>query len=178
MNILFNSNEINNKVVEMAQRLNVDYSTSTKPLLIIGVLNGSYMFLSDLTKYLNIPFCEIEFVKIKSYINNVRSNNIEVVYSNLDEYNLNNYNILIVEDIIDTGCTMSYFKQYLIDTYNLNTLNTSIKVCTCLYKKFKNLTTFEPDYVVFELDKDYYVVGYGMDNCNNERNLPYIYSLN
>lgn len=174
-NILYTDTDIEARVKELGALITENYCDSSRPLLVIGVLNGSFMFLSDLVKCLNLA-CKIEFVKISSYIDNKQTDNLKILYHNLDNYNLKDYNILIVEDIIDTGCTMNQFVDYLINTFNL--CETDIKICTLLYKEFKNKTSLKPDYVGFYLKKDYFVVGYGMDNCDLDRNLSYIYTLN
>lgn len=173
MNIIYNQQEIKQTLITMSTQINGYYKKSNKPLMLIGLLNGSYMFISDLSKYIELP-CEIEFVKIHSYIDNVRSENIEISYSNLASYNLKNYNILIVEDIVDTGYTIQSFLTYLQDTFHIN----DAKVCSLVFKKCNNRIGYEPDWYGFLLNENKFLVGYGMDNKNKERNLPYIYSLN
>lgn len=173
MNTIYNQQEIIQAVISLSLQINDYYKKSTKPLLLIGLLNGSYMFMADLSKYIRLP-CEVEFVKIHSYDNNIRSDNIEISYSNLSSYNLNDYNILVIEDIVDTGYTIQSFLNYIKNTFSID----NVKVCSLIYKKCNNLTGYEPDWYGLLLNENKFLVGYGMDNDNKERNLPYIYSLN
>jgi hypoxanthine phosphoribosyltransferase len=174
--ILYTNNVIQNRVNELAKEItNYFKSKNNKPLLVIGVLNGCYLFFADLTRNLNLEV-ETEFIKISSYYNNKRSSNITFEYENLSKYNLKEYNILIIDDIVDTGISADNLLNYFIENYNLQ--KEQMVFCTLLYKRFKNNTEFVPDFVGFELDKDYFVIGYGMDDNNKCRNTNYIYYNN
>lgn len=167
--ILYTQEQIEEAIKQLGISLNNEFKDCNKKILLVGVLNGSFMFLSDLCKYFTIPV-EIEFVRISSYTNNIQGK-LSFEYSNLDKYNLQEYTILIVEDIIDTGDTITFLRKLLTDSYNVSENN--IKIVTLLDKAFKH--NYSIQYKCFTLDEDYFVVGYGLDEDNINRNCPYIY---
>lgn len=171
--LLYNKETIQNRICDLSADICKAYYKDNKPLLVVGILNGAFLFLSDLIRQLDYLDIEVDFIKISSYSNNRQTSNLVFEYDGLQKYNLKNYNILIVEDIIDTGNSMKRLKEYLLQTYDLQ--ENQLAFCTLLYKKFKNKTDFVPDYIGFELDSDYYVVGYGLDDNNKYRELDYIY---
>ena len=133
--------------------------------LVIGVLKGSQPFLSDILRNMDIPL-EVSYLKIRSYQGTTSTGNFEIQLDT--DISLEDREVIIVEDIVDTANTMTH----LLDL--LNTRNPkSIKVVTLLDKPSRRKYSFTPDYVGKEID-DYFVVGYGLDYNEAYRNLPYI----
>ena len=158
---------IGQRVKEIADEISIVYKD--KSPILIGVLNGSFVFLSDLIRNLSID-CEIDFLKLSSYGNEkISSGNVTV----LKELNCNpeERNIVIVEDVIDTGATLDYLHK-IINSYN----PASVKFATLLYKKEKCKSTLDVDFIGFEIE-DKFCVGYGMDYAQKYRNLKDIYVL-
>jgi hypoxanthine phosphoribosyltransferase len=161
------SDDIAKRVSELAADISKDYN-GKNPIL-IGVLNGAFVFLSDLIRNLNID-CEIDFLKLSSYGNEmISSGNVSI----LKELNCDpkDRDIIIVEDIIDTGATINYLNELI-----LNNRPSSIRFATLLYKKEKCNTNIKIDYAGFEIE-DKFCVGYGMDSAQKYRNLKDIYVL-
>ena len=160
------SEEIDLNVSEIACQLNLDYINKT-PIL-IGVLNGSFMFLSDLVKKLTIQ-CEISFVKFSSY-SGLKSTAYVKELIGFSE-NLTGKDVIIVEDIIDSGTTMECLLE------KLNKFNpSSVKIATFCFKPNAFIKNFEIDYVGMNISNDF-IVGYGMDYDGLGRNLKEIYKL-
>jgi len=163
--VLITEVEIKQKVCELAQKLTVDYEH--KNLTIIGVLNGSLIFLSDLIRQIPFPV-KIDTIRAKAYVGATTSPKAEVDIVNNTCMDVGNEHVLILDDILDTGKTLSrivrIFKEY-------NPL--SLKVCVLLNKAARRDIEIEPDYCCFEVE-DKFVVGYGLDFDNKHRNLPYI----
>ena len=163
-------NELNSILRKLYDDINNDYysATSEDPLIIIGVLNGAFMFLSDIIKNLEIH-CEVHFIKVSSYIGTESSGEVKKLIG-LNE-DISNKNVLIVEDIIDTGKSMvNLIKE-------LNLLNPkNIDICTLLYKKSKCVEDLNIKYIGKEIE-DKFVVGYGMDYDKQGRNIKCIYKL-
>ena len=161
------ADEIAARVKEIAAEINSDY-TGRNPIM-IGVLNGSFVFLSDLIRELEIE-CEIDFLKLSSYGNEkISSGDITV----LKELNCNptGRDVILVEDIVDTGATINYLQE-LINKNNPS----SVRFATLLYKKEKCQSDVNIDYTGFEIE-DKFCVGYGMDCAQKYRNLKDIYVL-
>jgi hypoxanthine phosphoribosyltransferase len=169
--ILYTELDISTAVINIATELNKKYENSNKPLMLVGVLNGSYMFLSDLSKHIELP-CVIEFISVKSYVNNKRTDNLTIIYDGLSNYNLDDYNIVFVEDIVDTGYTIKALIDYITSHYSVS--QHDVEVCSLVYKKCNNQTYYVPNYIGFTLTKNLFISGYGMDNNNVDRNLRYI----
>ena len=159
-------NEINDRLSDIALQINKDYVN--KNPLIVGILNGSFMFLSDLSKKINID-CEITFMKVKSYEGTKSSDKINMKLD-LDQ-NIEGREIIIIEDIGDTGRTIEYIRSIL------NNKNPrSIKVCTLFYKPDAFLYKNRPDFIGFEI-KNEFIIGYGLDLDGKYRNLEDVYKL-
>lgn len=165
--LFIRSEEIANEVARLATDLNQEYEG--KDVIFISVLNGSFMFSSDLMKKVSIP-CEISFVKVSSYKGTTHS------FGRVDELiglntNVSNKHVVILEDIVDTGITIDK-----IVTLLKSNLPLSIKICTLLYKPdaFQGKNT--PNYVGFSIPNRF-VVGYGLDYNEHGRNLDAIYQL-
>lgn len=166
LKVLFSEDEIKRKISELAQQINADFGL-TDDLTLICVLKGSSIFCCDLSKHLKMPV-KMEFIRVSSY-GNEKSSSGQVQALDLTLPNLENKNALIVEDIIDTGCTMKFLTETLCRTHKPKNL----KVITLLNKKMARKVEIEPDYYGFEVD-DKFVVGYGLDYEGYMRNIPYV----
>lgn len=162
---LFSEEDIQNKVKEVAEQLNADYKD--EEIWVICVLKGSAMFTVDLAKRLTMPV-KMEFIRLSSY-GSATSSSGKVRAVDISLPDLNNKNVLIVEDIIDTGLTA----KFLLDFIDNNFHTKSTKFCSLLDKKCFRKTDIEADYVGFDIDNKF-VIGYGLDYDGQFRNLPYI----
>ncbi len=144
----------------------IDSLYDGKPILLVSVLKGAFVFLADLCRAVSVP-CEIDFMCAKSYYQGTTSTGMVSIKMDLD-HDITKYNVIIVEDIIDTGRTLK-------DIYNLlksrNPL--SLRVITLLDKPERRVVEFKPDYTLFTIP-DHFVIGYGLDCAELYRNLPYI----
>lgn len=162
---LFSQEEIEAQLAELGAELNNLYND--EELCVICVLKGAVMFMTDLVKYLKMPL-KMEFIRLSSYGSSMTSsgkvNAVDIALPDLNERN-----VLIVEDIIDTGHTA----KFLIDFIKHNFKPKTLKFCSLLDKKIKREVDIEPDYYCFDVD-DKFVVGYGLDFDGYFRNMPYI----
>ncbi|MGL4363117.1 MAG: hypoxanthine phosphoribosyltransferase [Cellulosilyticaceae bacterium] len=163
-NILLDEETIAKKVIEIGNQITKDYKG--KDLLVVGILKGSNVFMSDLIRNINIPM-KMDFMVVSSYGNATESTGVVQIIKDLEE-SIENKHLLIVEDIIDSGLTLKYLKQVL-DTRK----PASIKLCTLVDKPVRRKENVDVDYVGFELP-DEFIVGYGIDYAEYYRNLPYI----
>lgn len=165
LKVLINEEEIQRKIKELASKLNERYKN--EEVCAVCVLKGAVMFAVDLTKRLNMPV-KIDFIRLSSYGNaTTSSGKVNAVDIKLPD--LNDQNVIIIEDIVDTGLTA----KFLIDFINLNFKTKSTVFCSLLNKKISRKVDVEPDYYCFDID-DKFVVGYGLDFDEHYRNLPYI----
>lgn len=165
LKILFSETEIQKEISKLGQILNKEYNN--EELYLICVLKGSVMFMVDLAKHLKMPL-KMEFIRLSSYGSAFTSTGkVNAVDISLPD--LNGKNVLVIEDIIDTGHTA----KFLIDFINLNFHTKTFKFCSLLDKKIKREVNIDPDYYAFEVD-DKFLVGYGLDYDGYYRNLPYI----
>lgn len=165
LKVLHSAEEIQDGIAKLGVKLNNDYGNDE--LYVICVLKGSVMFMVDLTKHLKMPL-KMEFIRLSSYGSAFTSSGkVNAVDISLPD--LNNKNVLIVEDIIDTGHTA----KFLVDFINLNFKTKSLKFCSLMDKKIKREVDIDADYYCFEVD-DKFLVGYGLDYDGYYRNLPYI----
>lgn len=161
---------IQQRIVAIARQINTDYADSNQPPVFIGILNGSFMFMADLMKQITIP-CEMTFTKLASYYGGLSSSrNIrEDVELHVD---ITGRNVVIVEDIIDTGNTLAY----LINKIKIHG-PASVKVASLLLKPAAlEVSIEELAYIGFEIENEF-VVGYGLDYKELGRNLNSIYRL-
>ncbi len=163
--ILITETEIKQKICELAKKLAVDYVH--KNLTIIGVLNGSLIFLSDLIRQIPFPV-KIDTIRAKAYVGASTSPKEEVDIVNNISIDIENEHVLVLDDVLDTGKTLSGIVR-IVNEYN----PLSLKVCVLLNKATKRDVEIEPDYCCFEVE-DKFVVGYGLDFDNKYRNIPYI----
>jgi len=160
---LFNSQEIQAKVKELADRITKDYSG--KELLAVGILKGAYMFFSDLVRAIEVPLT-LDFIIASSYIKTETSGEVKMYYDIRE--NIPDKHVLLIDDIVDTGITLNYIRERV-----LARCPQSVKICAFLDKKEKREVDIPLDYVGFEIPNEF-VVGYGLDYDNKFRNLPYI----
>lgn len=162
--ILLTEEELQAKVAEMAALISEDYKD--KQLLLVGVLKGSMVFMADLMRKLNIN-AKIDFMSVSSYgSSTVSSGQVRII---LDlKRPVENYDLLLVEDILDSGATLSYLKELLLARQPK-----SIRIATLLDKPERRKANIAADYRGFEIP-DEFVVGYGLDYDEDYRNLPFI----
>lgn len=162
---LISEKEVNEKVLEIANIINEDYKD--KEIHLICILKGGVFFTCELAKRINVPV-SFDFMSVSSYGEKTESSGVVKIIKDLDEP-IENKDVLIVEDIIDSGRTLSY----LVDILKKRNPN-SIKICTLLDKPSRRVDkSIEVDYVCFEIP-DEFVVGYGLDYMQKYRNLPFI----
>jgi hypoxanthine phosphoribosyltransferase len=159
--------EINNLVAQVARKISIDYQD--KELILIGILKGAFIFLSDLVRHLSIPV-KIDFVGAASYGSGSSSSGTINLTKKIN-INLTNKNVLIIEDIVDTGLTLAYIVNYL-KSFNPKT----IKVCTFVDKHERRSETVTVDYACYVASKGF-LVGYGLDYNESYRELPELYHL-
>ncbi|MEX1377380.1 MAG: hypoxanthine phosphoribosyltransferase [Eubacteriales bacterium] len=162
--VLITEEEIQVKVKEMAKKISEDYKD--KHLLMICILKGAIMFYSDLARYLTIPVA-MDFMAVSSYGKSTKSSGEVRILKDLS-IPAEGLDILIVEDILDSGNTLNYIKNILEDRKP-----SSLKICTLLDKPERREQPIDVDYKGFEIP-DEFVIGYGLDFAEKYRNLPYI----
>ena len=165
--ILIGQEELETIVSRLAAEIDRDYAGADKHLVLVCILKGSIVFMGDLMKKLTVP-CEIDCMKVSSYGAGTESTgsiniNLDLIRPDLDECDL-----LIVEDIIDSGNTLSYLVNYL----KLKGAK-SVRTCTLLDKPSRRTVAFTPDYRGKEIP-DEFVIGYGLDYAERYRALPYV----
>lgn len=165
LKILFSEEQLQARIKELADEMNKFYNG--EEVYAICVLKGAVMFATDLVKHLNMPL-KMEFIRLSSYgTGTTTTGKVNAVDISLPD--LNGKNVLIIEDIVDTGITA----KFLIDFMHCNFKTKSTKFCSLLDKKITRQTDIEPDYYGFDVD-DKFVVGYGLDYEGYYRNLRYI----
>ena len=155
--------QIQKKNRELADMISADYRG--KNLLAVGILKGAFIFFSDLVRLIRVPL-SIDFIIASSYLKAETSGEIKVHYHLRED--VAGRDVLLVEDIVDTGITLNYLRERI-----LNAQPRSLKICTFLDKKERREVDVPIDYVGFEIPNKF-VVGYGLDYDNKYRNLPYI----
>ena len=167
LSLLYPKEEISQKIIEIANHISEDYQN--REILIVCVLKGAFIFLADLVRNLQIPLT-IEFVRLSSYGAQSQSSGNVTVTNNIELF-IEGKDIIVVEDIVDSGTTLSYIVEKLSEK-NPN----SLKTCVLLDKRERRKFAIEADYVGFRLEKGF-VVGYGLDFNEKYRHLPEIYRL-
>ena len=155
--------QIQKKNRELADRITEDYRG--KDLLAVGILKGAFIFFSDLVRLIQIPLT-IDFLIASSYMKSETTGEIKIHYDIRED--LADRDVLLVEDIVDTGITLNYIRERILQEEPR-----SLKICTFLDKKERREVDVPIDYVGFEIPNEF-VVGYGLDYDNRYRNLPYI----
>ena len=165
LNVLINEEKLQKRVKEIAKQIEKEYEG--KEIILICILKGSIFFTVDLARNIN-GNVKLQFVRVSSYGAGTESSGKIDLKLDIDEGSIENKDVIIVEDIIDSGRTLKYLKEYL----GIKRPN-SIKICTLLDKKERRVCDVEVDYVGFDIP-DEFVVGYGLDANEQYRNLPYV----
>ena len=165
--VLIDEATLEKTVSRIAAQIDRDYAAPDKKLVLLGILKGSVVFMGDLMKHVNVPV-EIDFMKVSSYGAGTTTTGRINIMLDIMRGDLSQCDILIVEDIIDSGRTLSYLVEYL----RLKGA-ASVKTCTLLDKPSRRQVEFEADYVGMEIP-DEFVVGYGLDYDEKYRALPYV----
>jgi hypoxanthine phosphoribosyltransferase len=166
--ILLGPGEIKSKVKELGARITADYQG--KQLLVVGILKGAFMFMADLIRTIEIPLY-VDFMDVTSYGQSTMSSGVVRIMKDL-ETEIEGKDVLIVEDIIDTGLTLKYIRDNL-----LARKPASVRICTFLDKPSRREVEIAPDYNGFSIP-DLFVVGYGLDFAEQHRQHPYVCILN
>ena len=165
--ILLSEEDIKKRVKELGQEISLEYQD--KNLMVVGILKGAVIFMADLVKNIKLPIT-MDFMAVSSYGSSTISTGEVRIIKDLD-FSVEGKDILIVEDIIDTGLTLNYL------TDNLKKRGaSSVKICTLLDKVERRTVGVAVDYLGFEIP-DEFVVGYGLDYAEQYRNLPYVGAL-
>ena len=165
--VLLSEEELDGIITRLAKQLDMDYAGSDKRLVLVCILKGSVVFMGELMKKITVPV-EIDFMRVSSYGGNTKTTgNINIVLD-LMRKDMDQCDILVVEDIIDSGRTLSHLVQYL-------TMKgaKSVRTCTLLDKPSRREVDFRVDYVGQEIP-DEFVVGYGLDYNEKYRALPFV----
>lgn len=163
--IMHSEVEIENRVKEIGKQISEDYK-GTVPVLVC-ILKGASIFMADLIRAIDIK-CEIDFMSISSYGNSTKSSGVVRIKKDLD-VNISGRDVIIVEDIIDSGLSLEYLKEYM-EKHNPKSLATCVLLDKPAGHKVENCTA---DYICFDIANEF-VVGYGLDFAQQYRNLPYI----
>lgn len=168
---IYSAEEIQARVKQLGEQISADYKDLERPV-VIGVMKGGFCFLADLVRQIKTPDAlQIEFVRLASYGSATESSGtVQTPYLELP--NISRRNILVVEDIIDSGRTAKFFMDYLRDQFNPN----SLKIAVFLDKPSRRVVPMEADYVGYEIE-DLFVVGYGLDYSERYRELPFLGEL-
>lgn len=164
LKILISKEELQEKVKELGKKITEDYKD--KDLMIVGVLKGCVIFLSDLIREIDLPLT-MDFMVVSSYGSSTKSSGVVRIIKDLEK-DIAGKDVLIVEDIVDTGLTLNYLIDYL-KSRNAN----SVKICTLLEKPDRRKAQVDLEYVGFRIP-DEFVVGYGLDYAEVYRNLPFV----
>jgi len=162
--VLLSSEEIHKKIEELGKCISADYKD--KNLLMVSILKGSVVFMADLMRQITVP-ARIDFMSVSSYGTGVKTSGVVKITKDLD-VPLEGYDLLIVEDILDSGLTLHYIIEIL-----KSRKPRSVSICTLLDKPERRKVEVRTDYLGFNIP-DKFVVGYGLDYAEKYRNLPYI----
>jgi len=162
--VLYSEDELRGRVRQMGAEISNDYAG--KELILIGVLKGSVIFMADLLKEINIP-CKMDFMAVSSYGNSTETSGVVRILKDLD-FEIQGKDILIVEDIIDSGVTLKYLMKYLSGRKP-----NSLEIVCLLNKPDRRKVDIDVKYLGYDVP-DHFLVGYGLDYAEKYRNLPYV----
>lgn len=162
--VFFSGEELQARVAEMGAQITKDYEG--KNPLFVGVLKGSFVFMADLMRSVD-DYCDIDFMAVSSYGSGTTTTGAVKINKDLT-YSVEGRHIILIEDILDSGVTLSYLKKYIEARKPA-----SVRICTLLDKPARRKADISADYVGFECP-DAFIVGYGLDYAERYRNLPYI----
>jgi hypoxanthine phosphoribosyltransferase len=162
--VLITAEQIQDKIKDLAKLVTEDYRD--KDLLLVGVLKGAFVFMADLAREIKLPI-EFDFMAVSSYGSSTKSSGVVRILKDLD-YEITGRHVLLVEDIIDSGLTISYLLRYLEARRPA-----SLEICSLFWKKGEQAVPMDVKYPGFEIPP-VFIVGYGLDYSEKYRNLPYI----
>lgn len=162
--VLYNEDQLRNKIRQMGAEISKDYHG--KELILIGVLKGSVVFMADLIREISIP-CKMDFMAVSSYGSSTETSGVVRILKDLD-FDIQGKNVLIVEDIIDSGVTLKYLIKYLSSRKP-----NSIEIICLLNKPDRRKVDIDVKYLGYNVP-DYFLVGFGLDFSEKYRNLPYV----
>jgi hypoxanthine phosphoribosyltransferase len=165
--VLVTGEQIQDKIAELAKQITEDYRG--QDLLLVGVLKGAFVFMSDIARSIDLPV-EFDFMAVSSYGASTKSSGVVRILKDLD-YEITGRHVLLVEDIIDSGLTISYLLRYLKARSPA-----SLEICSLFWKKGEQAVPLDVKYPGFEIPP-VFVVGYGLDFSEKYRNLPYVATL-
>ena len=165
--LVLSSRQIRDRVAELAQQISADYAD--RNLVMIGVLNGAFIFLADLARAVTIPH-QIDFIRVASYGQSATSSGT-IRLAKDAEIDLDGRDVLLVEDIVDTGTTLAWLTEKFKEKKAA-----SVRICSLIDKQERREREVRIDYVGFTLQQGF-LVGYGLDYAEQHRSLPDIYSL-
>lgn len=166
VDVMITEQDVKTRIAELAHHINQRYAKSGKALVLVGLLRGSFIFMADLCRMITVNH-EVDFITVSSYGNSMNSNRDVKIIKDLDE-DIRGKDVLIVEDIIDTGYTLTKVREIL----ELREPN-SVALCTLLDKPSRREIHVPIDYIGFSIE-DEFVVGYGIDYAQRYRHLPYV----
>lgn len=161
---IISEDELRERICEMAAKISADYKDES--VYLVGILKGAFMFMSELCRHITIP-CECSFLGVSSYGNEKTTSGKVRITKDIEE-DVEGKNVIIVEDIIDTGITLNFLKEYM-KTRNPR----SVRICSLLSKPSCRKVDLEIDYIGFEIPNEF-VIGFGLDYEQYLRNLPYV----
>ena len=164
LKVLYTEEEIAQRIRELGDQMYEDLKD--KDPLFVSVLRGAFIFMADITRACPVK-CDVEFIAVSSY-GNATSTSGAVQITHDIQQDISGRNLVVVEDILDSGTTLSFLKQYF-----LTKGAASVSICTLLDKPSRRMKAIRADYIGFEVP-DEFVVGYGLDYAQKYRNLPYI----
>ncbi|MGK0467297.1 hypoxanthine phosphoribosyltransferase [Clostridium sp.] len=162
--VLYNEEQLNDKIRQMGAKISNDYAG--KELILIGVLKGSVVFMSDLIKQITIP-CKMDFMAVSSYGSSTETSGVVKILKDLD-FDIQGKDVLIVEDIIDSGVTLKYLMKYLSARKP-----SSLEIICLLNKPSRRTVDMDVKYLGYNVP-DHFLVGFGLDFAEKYRNLPYV----
>ena len=165
--VLISQEQIDEITTRLATQIQKDYEGSDKKLVLICILKGSLMFATELMKKIDLPL-EIEFMKVSSYGSQTVSSGVINIHLDIKREDMGEVDFLIIEDIVDSGKTLSHLVRYLAERGAA-----SVKTCTLLDKPERRTVAYTPDYCG-QVIPDHFVVGFGLDYNELYRNLPYV----
>jgi hypoxanthine phosphoribosyltransferase len=165
---LIPAEEIQERVRVLGAQISADYADSDAPLILVGILRGAVVFMADLIRAIDRPTLTIDFIAVSSYGASTKSSGVVRIFKDLNE-SIEGANVIIVEDIIDSGLTLVYLLD-LLERRN----PASVRICSFLLKDRPREQALPPiDYIGFSIP-DEFVIGYGLDYAGRYRNLPYL----
>jgi len=166
--VLFTEEEVKLKIKELARKITCDYAG--QDILVVGILKGAFIFMADLVREIELPL-QLDFMDVSSYGHSTVSSGEVRIMKDLEE-SIEGKNVLIVEDIIDTGLTLNYISEILKKRGPK-----SLRICCLLDKPSRRRSSIQPDYTGYAIE-DLFVVGWGLDYAERYRNYPAIGILN